>query len=26
MFNAVEHLHREDVPPTKQEDVHAEPV
>jgi probable phosphoglycerate mutase len=25
-FNAVEHLHREDVPPTKQEDVHAEPV
>ncbi|WP_229072373.1 histidine phosphatase family protein [Actinoplanes sp. DH11] len=26
MFNAVEHLHREDTPPTKQEDVNAEPV
>jgi probable phosphoglycerate mutase len=25
-FNAVDHLHREDVPPTRQEDVHAEPV
>jgi probable phosphoglycerate mutase len=25
-FNEVEHLHREDTPPTKQEDVNAEPV
>jgi broad specificity phosphatase PhoE len=25
-FNAVEHLHREDTPPTRQEDVNAEPV
>ncbi|WP_328459862.1 histidine phosphatase family protein [Actinoplanes sp. NBC_00393] len=26
LFNSVEHLHREDTPPTKQEDVNAEPV
>lgn len=26
MFNAVEHLRREDTPPTRQEDVNAEPV
>ena len=26
LFNAVEHLHQEGVPATRQEDVHAEPV
>jgi probable phosphoglycerate mutase len=26
LFNYVDHLHREDVPPTRQEDVHAEGV
>jgi probable phosphoglycerate mutase len=26
LFNSVEHLHREDTPPTRQEDVNAEPV
>jgi probable phosphoglycerate mutase len=26
LFNSVEHLHREGAPPTKQEDVNAEPV
>jgi broad specificity phosphatase PhoE len=26
LFNAVEHLHREGAPPTRQEDVNAEPV
>jgi probable phosphoglycerate mutase len=26
LFNFVEHLHREGIPPTRQEDVNAEPV
>jgi hypothetical protein len=26
LFNHVDHLHREGTPPTKQEDVNAEPV
>jgi probable phosphoglycerate mutase len=26
LFNAVHHLHRDGTPPTRQEDVHAEPV
>jgi broad specificity phosphatase PhoE len=26
LFNSVDHLHREDTPPTRQEDVNAEPV
>ena len=26
LFNAVDHLHRESVPPTRQDDVNAEPV
>jgi probable phosphoglycerate mutase len=26
LFNAVDHLHRHDAPPTRQEDVNAEPV
>jgi hypothetical protein len=26
LFNYVDHLHREGAPPTRQEDVNAEPV